>query len=115
MAVITKYEEKRNPEGNTVEYQQSVSVTGASTSDDVILPPGGTHGFSFATTGTGTIKVSMSSVKDIIEGNGIWFDNDIVGGPALSAATIGVFRSAAGVRIVNASGTSTLEILTKVN
>jgi len=115
MAVITKYDEKRNPDGNATEYQQSLSITGATTSDDVILPAGGSHGFSFTTTGAGTIKVSMSSVQDITAGNGVWFDNDIVGGPALSAATIGKFTAVSAIRIVNASGTSTIEVITKAN
>jgi hypothetical protein len=115
MAVIKKYEEQRNPDGQGVQYQQKVSVTGAATSDEILLPPVGTHGFSFTTTGTGTIEVTMSSEFAIDNSTDVWFDNDIPAGPALSANTIGTFRGISAVRINNASGTSTLEILTKVS
>jgi len=115
MAVIKKYNSKRNPDGHAVEYQQSVSVSGVAVSAELILPAGGSHGFTFITTGSGTPQVSMSSVEDIEAGNGVWADNDLPSGPVLAATTIGVFNAVSGIRIRNASGDSTLAIVTKAN
>ena len=113
MAVIKKYEEKVNPDGQTIQYQQSVSITGASISDEILLPPVLESGFTFSTDGTGTIEVSMSSQADIIAGSGVWVDNDLINGPAFSTSFPGTFRGISGIRINNASGTSTINIISK--
>ena len=113
MAIITKYEEQVNPDGQSIQYQQSVSVTGATVSDEIVLPPVLESGFTFSTDGTGTIEISMSTRSDIIEGNGVYVDNDLVNGPAFSASFPGSFRGISGIRINNASGTSSLNIISK--
>ena len=113
MAVIKKYEEQVNPDGQAIQYYQTVSVTGSSVSDEILLPPVLESGFTFSTDGAGTIQVSMSSRKDIDEGNGVWVDNDLVNGPVFSTSFPGTFRGISGIRINNASGTSTLNIISK--
>lgn len=113
MAVITKYNEARNPDKNGISYQQSISITGAGTSDELIVPPAGEHGFSFHTDGSGIIEVSMSTAAEIEAGTGTWLNNDIAGGPTLAGDTIGTFKAITGIRINNVSGTSTLRIVTK--
>ena len=113
MAYIEKYEEIHNPDGRDQGYQQTVTVVGAAVSSEVILPGALESGFSFATSGAGTPQVTMSTVADIKAGTAVWVDNDLSGGPSFAVSKIGSFRGVSGIRINNASGTSTLNIITK--
>ena len=114
MAIITKYEEQANPDGQGIQYQQSVSITGAGTSDEIVLPPVSNSGFTFSTDGDGTIELSMSTRSDLLDGNGVWVLNDISGGASFTADFMGSFKGASGIRIVNTSGTTSLNIISKI-
>ena len=107
------YREQRNSDGDGIQYQQKIEVSGATISNEVILPAHGSHSFSFSTTGSGTIQVSLSTERDIINSAGVWVDNDLTDGPSLSASKIGFFKGCTGIRINNASGDSVLELITK--
>lgn len=113
MAVIDKIGDLYNSNNNGISYQQKISVSGAAISDEYILPSFGSHSFGFTTTGSGTIQVTLSTVAEIKAGAATWFDNDLSDGPALSVPKTGFFKGCNGIRINNAAGDSTIEILTK--
>ena len=90
---MAEINERASENNDQPQYQNKVEFDGVD-SDVIILPTQGSHTFNFVTAGSGTIQVTMSSRRDILDGNALWVDNDLDGGPAFSSpGKIGAFRA----------------------
>lgn len=108
-ANISRYQDNR-VENNTWEFKQTLS--GAGNGNPVLIPTDhsiiGVSLFLYITTGSGKIQYTGSKVEDVIAGNSIWQDWD--NGQITNANSSDWMRPCTALRLVNASGTVTMNL-----